>query len=413
MTLIKTTVLTAISTIVKVIAALIINKVISIYAGPSGLAIVGQLHNFTSIVMTFSNGAITQGIVKYTAEYQTIEQKQKIFSTSVVISLVCSVITSLILFAFHQYWSQLILGDTKYSTLFVVFGFTIALFSLNTILMSILNGQKEINKYIAANIISSIFSLLFTSLLVVQLNIVGALYALVLNQSIVFFITLAFVVKCSWFEFEHFRSGVDRDSLFKLSRFSLMAITSAVAVPLSHLIVRNHIGENLSWNDAGYWQGVWYISTTYLMVITTSLGIYYLPRLSEIQKNDELIKEILSGYKIIIPTVTLLALAIYIFRGFVIEVAFTDDFMPMMELFQWQLIGDVIKISSWLLSYLMIAKAMTKPYIYTEILSNISFVIFSILFINHFGLIGITYAYSLNYFLYLLMIVFIINKKLL
>jgi polysaccharide transporter, PST family len=85
LTLIKTSILTAISTIAKVISGFVINKVIALYVGPSGLAVVGQLQNFMSIITTFSNGAITNGIVKYTAEYQTIEQKQKIFSSSIVI----------------------------------------------------------------------------------------------------------------------------------------------------------------------------------------------------------------------------------------------------------------------------------------------------------------------------------------
>ena len=122
MTLIKTSVLTAISTIIKLIAGFVINKVIAIYVGPSGLAVVGQLQNFMSIVTTFSNGAITNGIVKYIAEYQTIEQKQKIFSSSIVISLVCSLIISIFLFGFSDYLSELILKDIQYSSVFIVFG---------------------------------------------------------------------------------------------------------------------------------------------------------------------------------------------------------------------------------------------------------------------------------------------------
>ncbi len=181
MTLIKTSVLTAISTIIKVISAFIINKVIAIYVGPSGLAIVGQLQNFMELIVTFSNGAITNGIVKYTAEYQTIEQKQKIFSSSIVISLICSLIISIFLFGFSEYLSELILKDIQYSSVFVVFGATIFLFALNTILMSILNGQKEIKKYVLVNIASSIFSLFFTSFLIMQLNLMGALYALVVG----------------------------------------------------------------------------------------------------------------------------------------------------------------------------------------------------------------------------------------
>ena len=411
MTLIKTSVLTAISTIIKLIAGFVINKVIAIYVGPSGLAVVGQLQNFMSIITTFSNGAITNGIVKYIAEYQTIEQKQKIFSSSIVISLVCSLIISIFLFGFSDYLSELILKDIQYSSVFIVFGVTVFLFALNTVLMSILNGQKEIKKYILVNIVGSIFSLFFTSFLIIQLNLMGALYALVTNQSVIFFVTLAFVIKSNWFKLEYFKQGLDKESFSKLSKYSLMAITSALTVPVSHLIIREYIGKNLGWDSAGYWQGVWYISTLYLMLVTTTLSVYYLPRLSEIQDNAELKKEIFNGYKIILPIVILVSFMIFFLREYLIYIAFSEKFMPMMELFAWQLIGDVIKIASWLLGYLLVAKAMAKVFIYTEILFSVLFLVFSVIFVDIFGLVGITYAYSLNYFLHLIMMIFIFRKR--
>ena len=207
------------------------------------------------------------------------------------------------------------------------------------------------------------------------------------------------------------KQGLDKESLSKLSRYSLMAITSALTVPVSHLIIRNYIGENLGWDSAGYWQGIWYISTMYLMIITTSLSIYYLPKLSEIQDNSELKKEIYSGYKIIMPIVIVMSVAIFLLKEYIILIAFSDKFMPMMELFAWQLIGDVIKIASWLLGFITLAKAMTKIFIYTEIGFSVLFVILSIYFINTFRLIGITYAFSLNYFLYLIMMIIIFRKR--
>ena len=411
MTLIKTSVLTGISTVIKLVSAFVINKVIALYIGPTGLAIVGQLQSFTSIITTFSNGAISSGIVKYTAEYQDIEEKKKIFSSSIVISLICSLIISIFLFGFSDYLSELILKDIQYSSVFIIFGATIFLFALNMVLISILNGQKEIKKYVLVNIAGSIFSLVFTSILIMQLNLMGALYAMVLNQSVMFFVTLAFVIKSSWFKLEYFKQGLDKESLSKLSKYSLMAIVSALTVPVSHLIIREYIGENLGWDSAGYWQGIWYISTMYLMLVTTTLGVYYLPRLSEIQDNKELRKEIFSGYKIIMPIVILASLIIFLLKEYVILIAFSKDFMPMMELFAWQLIGDVIKIASWLLAYLMLAKAMTKVFIYTEVLFSALFVGLSILFVDKFGLVGITYAYSLNYFLHLIMMIFIFRKR--
>lgn len=410
MTLIKTSILTAISTIIKVISGFIINKVVALYIGPSGLAVIGQLQNFIGIVTTFSNGAIASGVVKYTAEYQTIEEKQKIFSSSIVISLVCSLIIALILFIFSSYLSVLILKDTQYESVFLIFGLTIFLFSLNTILMSILNGQKEIKKFVLVNIASSIFSLFFTSFLIMQLNLMGALYALVINQSVIFFVTFFFVAKSYWFKLEYFRQGIDKESLIKLGKYSLMAITSALTVPVSHLIIRNYIGENLSWDAAGYWQGIWNISTMYLLVVTTSLGVYYLPRLSEIRDNSELKQEIFSGYKIIMPIVIVMAIVIFLCKEYVVLIAFNNTFMPMLELFTWQLIGDVIKIASWLLGYVTLAKAMVRTYITLEILGSLSFVVLSIYFIDNYGLIGITYAYTLNYILYMFIMIYVFRK---
>ena len=87
--------------------------------------------------------------------------------------MVCSLIISIFLFVFSEYLSEFILKDVQYSS---VFGFTVLLFALNTVL----NGQKEIKKYVLVNIASSIFSLFF---LIMQLNLMGAL---VVNQSVIF-----------------------------------------------------------------------------------------------------------------------------------------------------------------------------------------------------------------------------------
>jgi PST family polysaccharide transporter len=53
-------------------------------------------------------------------------------------------------------------------------------------------------------------------------------------------------------------------------------------------------------------------------------------------------------------------------------------------LFLWQLIGDFFKIAAWILSYLMLAKAMVKTFIVTEIVFNSINIILSFYFIEIF-----------------------------
>jgi PST family polysaccharide transporter len=188
-----------------------------------------------------------------------------------------------------------------------------------------------------------------------------------------------------------------------------MTFVSATMVPLSQIYLRNYIGVNIGWDAAGYWQGISRISDTYLMLITTTLSIYYLPKLSSIQDKTELRKEIIYGYKIIMPIVIAMAAGVYIFRDFIIKLIFTKDFLPMRELFLYQLIGDVIKITSWLLGYIMVAKAMTRLFVISEIIFVFSFVGLGVLFIKIFGLVGITIAFMVNYLLYLLFLYFILR----
>lgn len=72
----------------------------------------------------------------------------------------------------------------------------------------------------------------------------------------------------------------------------------------------------------------------------------------------------------------------------------------MEKLFFWQLIGDVLKIASWLFAFVMLAKSMTKLYIITEVIFAVSFYGLSVLMIEQNGLQGVTIAHALNYLIY-------------
>ncbi|WP_127470646.1 O-antigen translocase [Thiomicrorhabdus aquaedulcis] len=412
MTLVKTSILSFIATAIKLLAGLVINKAVAVYIGPAGLAMVGQFQNFIQLVMTAAQGAINSGVTKYAAEYGKDNERIPIlFSTASKISLVASVLVGVGIVVFSNYASLQFLKSENYGYIFVIFGFTIVLFVINNLLLSILNGLKEIKTWVIINIIQSIYGLIFTTLLIVYLGLDGALIALVTNQSVIFLIVLWMLRKHQVIKLENFKGAFDKPEAKKLGGFALMAITSAATVPVSHLIVRNYIGENLSWDDAGYWQAIWYISTMYLMVVTTTLSIYYLPKLSEITDKAVLRQELLHGYKIIMPIVIVMSLTIFLLKDFIIWLLFTEDFAPMRELFLWQLIGDVMKLAAWLIAYLMLAKAMTKTFIITEIAFSLSFVLLSIWFVDQYGLVGMSYSFAVNYSMYFFVMIWATKRE--
>ncbi len=411
--LIKTSFFTSIATIVKIATAFVLNKVVAVYVGPVGVALIGQFTNFFGIIITIGSGGINNGIIKYIAENRDNETNtRKIISTSFWLMVLCSLISGLILFLFADYFTILLFKSQEYKFVLNLISLSLLFASLNSLLMSILNGHKEVKKYTSANIITSLLILVLSILLVASYKLQGVLIALVAGQSLVFFITLLFVLRCHWFKVSYFFRYLDKGILKNLSKYSIMTIVSSLTGPVALLIIRNYIGTNLSWEAAGYWQGVYSISDVYLMFITTSLGVYYLPRISEIKEPKELRQEILSTSKIVLPIAALMAFVVYLCRIPLTLLLFTVGFKPMLSLFKYQLLGDVIKLACWLISFQMIAKSMTKLFIFTEMLFSLSFVVLAIFLINFFGLEGTTIAFCINYSLYFIFLIIYFRKQL-
>jgi len=413
MTLIKTSLLNGIAVVIKMLTLLGLNKILAIYVGPSGYAALGQFQNAVQMITTLASGAINTGVTKYTAEYHEDEAKQHaVWRTAGTISLTGSVLVAIAVIAFNKPLAGWFLKDESLGSVFIWFAATLVLFVFNTLLLAILNGKKEIQRYVTANIAGSLFALAVTTVMAIQLGLYGALVALAIYQSLTFFVTLTLTYKASWFRLNYLLGGIDKQSAKSLAKFTAMALTSAACVPLSHILIRNHLGETLGWDAAGYWEAMWRLSAAYLMLVTTTLSVYYLPKLSELQDPGDIKKEILQGYKIILPVAAACGLVIYLLRDFIIRVLFTAEFAEMEVLFGWQMVGDTLKIGSWILAFLMLGKAMMKLFMLTEVLFSVSFYLFTIKFVELIDLEGVAVAYAINYLFYWIFLGFYFIKYL-
>lgn len=406
MKLVKTVVSSSIITLLRISAGFISTKVLAIFTGPTGVAMIGQFANFVTIILTFANGAVNTGVTKYTAERS--EDKaylQRLFSTAIKLSLYCSFFTGLILFLFAKPISSWIFTDPSYSNVVRVFGITIFLYAVNTLLVAILNGLKQIKLFTIVNLVGSLTGLALTLILVYFFKIYGALYAMVLAQSIVCLVTCGFIYKSEWFSWDYFNGKIDKKIILNLSKFALMTIVSAIMLPLSQIILRNLLIKHIGIESAGYWQGMMKISDGYLLVITTALTTYYLPKLSSLKRKSELRKEIYFGYKLIIPSLLILTGSVYFCRHLIIDILYAKSFAPMADLFFYQLLGDLFKLCAWILGYLMVSKAMTKVFIISEIVFSIIYVILSYYLVLNIGLKGIVIAFAVNYAFYWLFLI--------
>lgn len=411
MNLIRTSFYTSISTAITFISGFIVVKIVAVKIGPKGIAFVGQFQNTTAILTMLATAAITTGVIKYLAEHKSDPVKSRqIINTAFLIVFFSSLIISLFVMCASGYLSEEAFKTKDFWIVYFLFGlFTMAI-SFNVIFSAILNGLQEIRKFTIVNICSSLVGVTITVVFAYTLGLEGVLIASTATAIIIFFINIYVFSKLGIKWRPNFKSW-DKKVVKMLSAFSLMAVVTGFVAPTMQILVRDRIILQFSVADAGYWQAVTKISDYYLGFITSVLGVYYMPKLSELQSKIELRNEIMKGYKTILPIVGIIAFLIWLLKGFIIHVLFTSEFLPMKPLFTFQLLGDFFKIGSWLLGYLMVAKAMTKAYIISEIIFAASYVILSYYFMNRYGIIGATYSFCVNYGLYWIFMWILMRKE--
>jgi polysaccharide transporter, PST family len=389
--------LSGIATIFRVLSGFIVTKIIAVYAGPSGLAIVGQLQNFVQVVLLFSGDVFKTATTKYTAEY--VEDKGKkywLWSSTISIVAILNILTTSVLYLFSDELSEYLLSTSEYGYILKILAISVPFFVLNTLLMSILNGQRQINMYISLNIALSLISLFLVVILSINYGIDGVLVAYVTNQSVVFIITIFVVRKESWFKLENFTKGIKLQFSKKIFGFAIITLFAILSSNISLIYIRDFIMTNLSKEAAGYWQGVWVLSQVSIVVITTSLTTYILPKISSLGTKKEISSELNRALALIFPIAIFISASSYFFRDFIIYILYSNEFTPMRDLFLWQMIATVFKIVGWLYGYVLVAKAMVRHTVFTEVFFASTFVGLSIFLMDRYGLIGVTYAYAAN-----------------
>ncbi|WP_324722715.1 O-antigen translocase [Lelliottia sp. JS-SCA-14] len=410
--LLSVTFFTGLLTLSRMIAGFIVAKVVAIYTGPTGIAMLGQLQNLINSITGLINSPVNTSVVKFTAEkhLEGYEACSSWWRVSIRWTIILYSIIAPILLLFSSFVSHFLFETETYSWIIVASAFSLPFTAIGTFINSVLNGQKLYKQYVILGMISVVLSSIVMLSLVVKYGIQGALIAVTIQNALIGLGMLLFAIHKPWCRLKYLFGSIDKENSKIVLGYVLMAVVSAVTMPTALIIIRKLLISEVGWEITGYWQAVWKISETYLTVITMSLSIYYLPLLSTIKSAEGLKKEIKSTAYIVMPAVALMALIIYLFRDMALSILFTESFRNARELFSIQLCGDVVKILSWLYAYALISRGATRLFVLCEITAAVTFVTMSYFCIKEFGAQGANIAYLLNYIVYFILVYICLQK---
>ncbi len=400
MNFVKTSFLSGLSTAISLLARLISTKIVAVYLGTNGMFLMGQLKDFLRLGNTIGSFGIENGIVKYVSEYESEKTKlSDIIGTSFKINFASALIFSALILVFKNQISDFLQINFSENFYFLILIFSIISASIHTCFLSIYNGLNKIKLYVLVNIFSNIVSAIILVILVLEMQIIGAFYALAINQifSLLINIILFFIYKP--FEIRWVFKQFVYDNLKKLSSFSLMAVVGPTCLIISTFIVRDFIFTEFGSDYAGSWEAMWRISAIYLLFLITTFKFYLIPTFSKLN-NNELKKEVFKIWKVVIPIIIIITAGVYITKDLIINILLSKEFMLINTIIFFHLLGDVIKINCWVLGNIMISKADTKSFIFFQIEWSVVFVALTYLFIGKYGFVGVSISYFITYIIH-------------
>jgi PST family polysaccharide transporter len=412
--LVKIASLNSASVLTRIATGLITSKVIALFVGPVGLALIGNLRDVFNTLQSFSTLGFYNGIVKYVSEFKNDAKKlTQTISSVFYLMLIATIIVALFCFVGAGYINQYIFPNGEnYSYIIKLIAVAIPFYALNILMTSILNGLSRFKTILKIQIIGHVLSTCLTVVLIWKQHIHGALLAIVLAEILFFIITLNGVSDKRFFLSLISKKNISLKKIKKLSTFSIMALFTATIAPLVALSIRNYIIDTVSIDDAGFWEAMNRLSNYYLMFVSSLLTLYVLPRFSEINTKLEFRKEVFRFYKTIMPIFAVGLIAIYFLRHFIIAIVFSKEFQAVEALFFWQLLGDFIKVLSIVIAVQFLAKKMFWYYMITEALSVIVLYFSSVYLIDLYGVKGATMAHFITYVVYFVVILLIFSKSL-
>jgi len=399
--IIRVSALNAIAVATRMVTALVLNKLLATFVGPSGYAVIGQFQNIVALAGAFASGATGQGVVRYTAEFRDDRDRlHDLWRTAGTVTCAGSALVGLGLIVFSGPLAQSALRDRAYQPIIVLLAIGLVFLAFNGVLLAIINGRKDTRLFVRASVAGSMITLAFTIAMMLWQGLKGALVALAINQSLALAATMILARREPWLKVRNLFGRIDMPTLRRLGRYVAMAAVAAIATPVAQLLIRRHLIGEVGLDRAGLWEAMNRLSAMYMLFFTSTLSLYYLPRIAEIRTNFELRHEVGRTFAVVTAAVSLVSLMIYLLRNIVVQLLFDSKFLPMIELFIPQLIGDTLKLSSWTFAYVMIGRGMTTVFIASEVACSALMVGLTFILMPRMGFVGASVAYALTYVAY-------------
>jgi O-antigen/teichoic acid export membrane protein len=403
------------ASVANVVISLVRMKIVAILIGPAGVGSAGLLQNF----MQAGAGVAAMGLgavgVRQVAEARgdgrndelVITRRALFWGTLILAALGATAISLL-----RDPIARLVLADAGQAGNVGWLALGVALAVASGSQGALLNGMRRIGDLARLQIASALVS----SALGIGALLLwgrGALIWYVLSAPLATFVLGHYFVA---------RSGAVRAPRTPWQRIvaqwrimiplGISFMISGLVTTGGFLVVRSLVRRELGTENLGYFQAAWAIGMTYLSFVLSAMGTDYYPRLSACISDPGSACRLVNEQTEVALLLTAPALiALLALSPWVVPLLYTHQFHPAVDILRWQLLGDLLKVMSWPLGFVILAAGAGRIFIFLESIGLAVFTLGVALGLPLVGVLATGIAFLAMYAVYLPAVYWLASRR--
>jgi PST family polysaccharide transporter len=349
--------------------SIVATKIVAVLLGPASLALLATLQQLRQTAVTAATCNGQTALVQGASALGGMEHREYLRTVATIFSLATALTAAALAFAPRAIaaWAGLRIEDARLVRWLAI---AVALSSLFVFLNGILNALGAISKLAILQIAGpaamavlawpAAHGLPFPAMLAISAaaTVTGACFALAAYRKTLHQWFRGTGTWCTKPAARHFFS------------ISLVMLVTGLVASSALVTVRGKIlrGEGLA--VAGQFDAAWGISMNQVTLVLASLQTYYLPALARLRTPQERGLHIARVLTLAAPVAAGVIAAIAMTKPVLLHFLYSPAFVGAGQYLRWTLLGDYLKVASWILSISMLAAADMRVFLASDLASS-------------------------------------------
>ena len=399
------------ASVVTITIGIIKVKVLAILLGPAGVGLMGLYQSIIGTASSIAGCGISESGVRQLAVSSNETSNLAIVRRTLWVSnLFLGLIGMTMIWLLREQVALWVFGSTAHIEDIRWLGFGVLLTLIAGSQTALLQGLRRIVDLARVNIISSLIGASVGILLVSLLGQEGVIWFVIVAPSTSIMVAGYYAAKLPRIQTQPDWQAIRHQSKAMLKLGIPLMIATLVTL-VTQLATRSIILREIDLDANGYFQAAWTISMTYIGFVLGAMSTDFFPRLTAAISDHALAKKLVDEQaEIALLLAGPVLLTMITLAPWVIHLLYAESFLPATEILRWQVLGDILKVASWPMGFILLAMGRGGIYIFTQLIWNVIYLGSIALGIKAWGLLIAGISFLLAYMVFYVVLIYIAEK---